>query len=289
MMVTFLFHTPLMAAPLKVVTSFSILADMTKEVGGEWIDVKPIVGPNQDTHVYEPRPSDLKNVAQADLIIINGLGFEGWIERLTQSSGYQKEVAVATQGLQPHRMNHDGQEVPDPHAWHSPQNALIYVENISNALQKVIPEHAADIQKRATSYQEKIKVLDQEMKDTFSIIPIEKRKVITAHDGFGYLGQDYDITFLAPLGISTDSEPSAHQLAVLIKQIHHEGIKAIFIENISNPRLLEQMASEAGVSLQGVLYSDALSAPGTEADTYLKMMHHNIGVLKKAFTVNLSQ
>lgn len=274
------------AEPLKVVASFSILADMTQEIGGDLVKVTPIVGANQDTHVYEPRPSDLKNIAGADLVIINGLGFEGWMNRLIDSAGYKGKVIVATQGLNPKRMNHEGKEILDPHAWHSPQNAHIYVDNISKALISALPDHKSEIEARTKDYQEKISSLDQEMNEAFKNIPLEKRKVITAHDGFGYLGQAYHITFLAPMGISTDSEPSAHQLAVLIKQINEEGIKAVFIENIANPKVLEQMVSEAGVSVQGTLYSDALSAPGTEADTYLKMMHHNIGVLTKAFEAN---
>jgi len=283
---SFLIYFSAQAEPLKVVTSFSILADMTNEIGGDLVNATPIVGPNQDSHVYEPRPSDLKNVAGADLVIVNGLGFEGWIDRLIESAGYQGQVIVATDGLNPKRMNHEGKEIVDPHAWHSPQNAHVYVSNISKSLIAALPDHKDVIVARTKAYQEKITELDQEMHEAFKNIPLEKRKVITAHDGFGYLGQAYDITFLAPMGISTDSEPSAHQLAVLIKQISEEDIKAVFIENIANPKILEQMVSEAGVSLQGVLYSDALSAPGTEADTYLKMMHHNIGVLTKAFAAN---
>ncbi len=282
----FFMNLNLVAAPLRVVTSFSILADMTHEVGGELVEVTPIVGPNQDTHVYEPRPSDLKNVVNADLVIVNGLGFEGWMDRLIESSGYKGSLIVATAGLQPHRMNHEGEETSDPHAWHSPQKALVYVDNISKALIAALPESRKEIEARTKAYQKKISALDQEMQTAFKDIPLEKRKVITAHDGFGYLGEAYNITFLAPLGLSTDSEPSAHQLAVLIKQIHNEGIKAVFIENIANPKILQQMASETGISLQGILYSDALSAPGTEADTYLTMMHHNIGVLTKAFEAN---
>lgn len=283
---SFLSYFSVHAEPLKVVTSFSILADMTREIGGDLVEATPIVGPNQDTHVYEPRPSDLKNVAGADLVLVNGLGFEGWINRVIESAGYKGKVIVATEGLKPKRMNHEGKEVSDPHAWHSPQNSQVYVENISKALIAALPEHKEAIEARTKAYQEKIKALDLEMNQAFKNIPLEKRKVITAHDGFGYLGQAYNITFLAPMGISTDSEPSAHQLAVLIKQINEEGIKAVFIENIANPKVLEQMVSEAGVSVQGTLYSDALSLPGTEADTYLKMMHHNIGVLTAAFKAN---
>lgn len=276
-----IFSNHSMAKPL-VVTTFSILKDMVREIGQDKVDVKSLVGPNQDPHVFEPRPQHAKELGEADLIVENGLGFEGWLDRLIEASGFHGKIVIATTGIHPlTRLSH-GKEVSDPHAWHSLQNAQVYVDNIVKGLSEMLPEDAAFFKGRGDAYKHKLQVLENNTLQDIAAIPVDRRKVITNHDAFGYLGREYAITFYSPLGISTDAEPSAKAVVALIHRIRKEGIQAIFAENISNPRLLEQITQETGKSIGGVLYSDALSALGTDADTYLKMMDSNLSSLVKA-------
>jgi len=282
------------ADPLPVVASFSILGDMVKTVGGDRVEVTTIVGANQDTHVYEPKPKDAKILSKARMVFINGLGFEGWMERLVEASGFKGQMVVAAQGVPSLTVvvddgivcKHEGgcnhKKGFDPHAWHSPDNALIYVDNIVTSLSTLDPQAAQDFQKRGDEYKKQISEVSTWARTELEKVPAPQRKVITAHDAFQYMGHAYGIQFLAPVGVSTDAEPSAKMIANLLKQIRTEGVKAVFIENIANPRVIQQISQEAGVKIFGVLYSDALSAEGGEADTYLKMMRHNITVLIKA-------
>ncbi|MBA3813775.1 MAG: zinc ABC transporter substrate-binding protein [Alphaproteobacteria bacterium] len=287
------FTTPSFAKPL-VVATFSILGDMVHEIGQDKIDVKTLVGPDQDSHVFEPRPQHAKELGRADLVVVNGLGFEGWLGRLIEASGFQGKILVATTGIDPLTCScHNpltcschGEGDPDPHAWHSLKNAQIYTDNIVNGLCALLPQDAPFFKARGEVYKQSLRALENETRQHLAHLPLEKRKVITGHKAFGYLGRDFHIVFYAPLGISTDSEPSAKGVAALIHQIRTEGIQAIFIENISNPRLMEQIASETHTHIGGVLYSDALSAPGTTADTYLKMMRFNLSSLLKAMEKN---
>lgn len=284
------------AEPFPVVVSFSILSDMVKTVGGDRVQVTTIVGPNQDTHVYEPKPKDAKLLSSARMVFINGLGFEGWMERLVEASGFKGQMVVAAQGVPPLIVHEDGKEICkheggcnhkkgfDPHAWHSPDNALIYVDNIVAALSELDPQSAPDFKKRGEDYKTQIREMSTWARTELESVPVPQRKVITAHDAFQYMGQAYGIKFLAPVGVSTDAEPSAKTIASLLKQIKSEGVRAVFIENVANPRVIQQISDEAGVKIFGVLYSDALSLEGGEADTYLKMMRHNITVLIKAMT-----
>ena len=269
-----------------VVSTFSILGDMVHEIGQDKIDVKNLVGADQDSHVFEPRPQNAKELGQADLVVVNGLGFEGWLDRLIEASGFQGKVLVATTGVSPLMYNDHGEQVSDPHAWHSLKNAHIYIDNIVKGLSELLPQDATFFEARGKTYKTALMKLEQEARLQLSSIPLQKRRVITGHTAFGYLGRDFDIIFSAPLGISTESEPSAKAVAVLIGQIRAEHIQAIFIENISNPRLMKQIAMETHTHIGGILYSDALSAPGTEADTFLKMMNHNLSSLIKAMEKN---
>jgi len=272
--------TPSFAKPL-VVASFSILGDMIHEIGQDKVDVKNLVGPNQDSHVFEPRPQNAKELAHADLVVVNGLGFEGWLDRLIEASGFQGEILVATSGIQPLVHTINGKKMVDPHAWHSLKNAKVYVDNIVKGLSDLLPEDASFFKSRGEAYKKSLSGLEKETYQKLKTVPLENRKVITNHDAFGYLGREFNITFYSPLGISTESEPSAKSVAALIRKIREEKIHAIFVENISNHRLLEQISSETGTHIGGVLYSDALSAPGTEADTYVKMMTFNLSSLVK--------
>lgn len=257
--------------PLRVVASFSILADIVRNVGGDAIELHTLVGPDADAHVFEPTPIDAKRLADADLVVVNGLGFEGWLERLVRASGYKGAVAVASAGISPRRLGREA----DPHAWQDLAHARRYALNVRDALTNARPAQASGFAQRAASYTERLAALDVELQQTFAAIPQAQRRVITGHDAFGYLGAAYGIQFLAPQGMSTDSQPTAAAVARLIDQIRKQGVRAVFVENISDPRLVERIAREGGAVVGGRLYSDALSAPGTEADTYLKLFRHN--------------
>jgi zinc/manganese transport system substrate-binding protein len=266
----------------RIVASFSILADMTKELAPAGVQVTALVGPDSDAHVYEPSPADGKRLAQADLVVINGLGFEGWIARMVKVSGYRGPVAVASDGLPSRRgEQHDA----DPHAWQDLTLARGYAANISAALARRWPDRRDEIAQRNTDYVARIDRLDARVRSWLDAIPRAQRRVITSHDAFGYFGAAYGVDFLAPQGWNTHSEPSAAAVARLIRQIRKDGVRALFIENISDPRLIERIAAEAGVRVGGTLYSDALSAPGTAADTYLKLFEHNAAALASALAI----
>ena len=277
---------------LPVVTSFSILADMVRQIGGELVEVSSLVGTNSDAHGFEPTPADAKKLAQAKLVVVNGLNFEGWMSRLIKSSGYKGEVIVASKGSKTiqlpspdkhskshgHGHGHDHGTV-DPHAWQSLENAKVYVRNISAGLIRAMPTHADMIQAREKAYLEEIDALNQKAQSAFSSIPPEQRRAITSHDAFGYLARAYGIQFFSPQGWSTSREASAADVARINRQIRDQKITALFVEKSSDGRLLEQIAKDTGVKIGGTLYSDALSAPGTEADTYLKMYANNVDTL----------
>jgi zinc/manganese transport system substrate-binding protein len=271
-----------LAAPVPVVASFSILGDMVKEVGGDRVAVTTIVGPNADTHVYEPKPQDAAVLGTAKAFFVNGLGFEGWFTRLVEATGFKGEVVTASDGVVTHTMDEDGKVITDPHAWQSLGNGLLYVKNIAAGLCKVDADGCATYEANAAAYSAQLAALDAEVKAAIAAVPEAQRKVITTHDAFGYFGQAYGVQFLAPEGISTESEASAADVAKLIEQVKHDGVKALFIENMSDPRLVEQIGRETGVKLGGALYADALSEPGEGAATYLDMFKHNIALLVPA-------
>lgn len=265
----------------RVVASFSILADMARELAPAGVEVSALVGPDSDAHVYEPSPADGRRLAQADLVLINGLGFEGWIERMVKVSGYRGPVAVASQGIQPRgRGPHD----TDPHAWQDLALGRRYAANISAAFAQRWPERRDEIERRSADYTARIDQLDAQVRGWIGAVPRAQRRVITSHDAFGYFGAAYGIDFLAPQGWTTHSEPSAAAVARLIRQIRQEGVRAVFIENISDPRLVERVAREGGVRVGGTLYSDALSRPGGPADSYLKLFQHNAPSLARALS-----
>lgn len=272
--------TPCLAKPL-VVATFSILGDMVHEIGQDKIEVKNLVGPNQDSHVFEPRPQNAKDLGQADMLVINGLGFEGWMDRLVEASGFHGTILVATNGITPLTYTHHGKTTSDPHAWHSLKNAQVYVDNIVKGLSELVPEEASFFKSQGETYKKAMENLEKEIHQHLASIPLDKRKVITNHSAFAYLGREFDIQFFSPLGISTESEPSAKSVVILIQKIKKEKVQAIFVENISNRRLLDQISNETGVQIGGTLYSDALSLPGTTGDTYLKMMAFNLSSLER--------
>ena len=342
--------------PTPVVATFSILGDMVERIGGEHVAVTTLVGPDGDTHVYQPTPADARAVSEAEILVVNGLQFEGWLDRLIAASDFDGMRVVATDGIEPiafdndhdddgshddhaeeaghddhhdhdeheeagHDDHHDHDEHEeaghddhdheahaeaghddhedeahaegddhdhhhhgafDPHGWQSLGNALAYVDNITAALAQADPANAADFHRNRAAYGAEIEALDAEIHEIVAGLPADRRTVVTSHDAFQYFGRDYGLTFLAPQGLSTESEASAQDVARLIERIRDEGISAVFVENITDGRLLEQIANETGASIGGTLYPGALSGPDGPAPTYLDMMRHNATTLAQA-------
>ena len=258
---------------LKVLATFSILGDFVIAVGGNRVDVTSLVGPNSDAHVYSPAPADARKVADAKVVVTNGLGFEGWMGRLVRASGTKAKVIETTSGIATRKLA-DGHA--DPHAWQSAEHGKIYVANIRDALVATDPPGRADYESNAAAYLAKLDALDRELKAAVASIPAERRRIISSHDAFGYLQQAYCIEFIAPQGLSTESEASARDVARIITQIKREKIPAVVLENISDPRLLERIAKETGARLGGKLYSDALTDRNGDAPSYIDMMRHNM-------------
>ena len=292
------FATAQAADKLPVVASFSILGDLVRVVGGPRVSVTTLVGANEDAHAFEPKPANAKAILQSRLLLINGLGFEPWAQKLASSAGYKGVTVVASTGVKPRTLSdekshaHQGHahstahEDADPHAWQNPENVVLYVRNIASALSQADPAGRALYQANSAAYVQELQTLDAWAKAQFAAIPVAKRKVITSHDAFGYFAAHYQIEFLAPQGVSTETEPSAKQVAQLIRQIQREKIKAVFIENMSNPKLLAQLSKDAGVSLGASLYADALSSAGQPGATYLQMMRHNVSQLAAGMALN---
>ena len=266
---------------LKVVTSFSILADITQQIAGDKLELRNLVGADADAHIYQPSAEDAKAVFAADLIIANGMGFEPWLARLIDSSEAPGTRIDASAGVLPLMLDEDGQQVADPHAWQNLANAEIYVQNIAKALVQADPNNAAHYNAGRDAYLTQIRSLLAEAKTGLGQLPPAQRTIITSHDAFAYLGQAYGLKFIAPQGLSTADEPSAAEVAALIRQIRADGVKAVFVENIRDPRLIEQIANEAGAKIGGTLYSDALANEGP-ARTYLGMYKYNLDTLLAA-------
>ena len=263
---------------LNIVASFSIPGDFVRNVGGDRVSVITLVGPEGDVHVYAPSPADARKIADAKLLVINGLGLEGWLPRLLQASGSKAPIITATEGIAPLKSGLDA----DPHAWQSVANAKIYVGNIRDALASVDPADTEVFSGQAQSYLDKLDALDREVREAIAKIPPSRRKVISTHDAFGYFASAYGIEFIAPVGVSTESEASARDIAAIIRQIKNEKIAAVFLENISDPRLIRRVAAETGARVGGTLYSDSLTGEKGDAPTYIDMVRHNIRALTSA-------
>ena len=271
---------------IPVVATFTVLADFAREIGGDRVDVSTIVGPNGDAHVYDPAPADSRRLAAAAVVIENGLGLEGWIARLTRASGTKARIVIASARVTPRRdgnsADQSGHSGVDPHAWQNVANAKLYAADIASALAEVDPAGRADYEARAKAYIEKLDALDREVRAAVEKIPANRRRIVTTHDAFGYFGQAYGLEFVAPAGVSTEAEISARDVARIIRQIREGKFPAVFLENVSDPRLMERIARESGAKVGGALYSDALSAPDGPAGTYIDMVRHNIRELTKA-------
>jgi zinc/manganese transport system substrate-binding protein len=263
---------------LNVVASFSILADFVKNVGGDKVNVTSLVGPNGDIHVYAPAPSDAKTVGDVKLLVINGLGLEGWLPRLVQSSGSEAAIVTASNGITPLERGSEA----DPHAWQAVANTKIYVANIRDALAAVDPADAPTFRANAGHYLADLDALDAEVRAAVATIPPERRKVISTHNAFGYFAAAYGIAFIAPSGVSTETEPSARDIAAIIRQIMAEKIPAVFLESISDDRLIRRIAAETGAKVGGTLYSDSLTGEKGPAPTYIDLVRHNIKALTSA-------
>ncbi|SFN70263.1 zinc/manganese transport system substrate-binding protein [Bradyrhizobium sp. Ghvi] len=274
-----LIAAPLHAAErLNVVASFSILGDFVRNVGGDRLNLTTLVGADGDVHVYTPAPGDAKRIAEAKLVIVNGLGLEGWLPRLVQSSGSKAQMVTASAGITPLKLG----SAADPHAWQSVPNAKVYVTDIANALAAAAPNDAEFFRTQSKAYLEKLDTLDREVREAVAKIPPERRKVISTHDAFGYFAAEYGIQFIAPLGVSTETEPSARDIASIIGQIRAQKIPAVFLENISDDRLIRRIAAETGAKVGGTLISDGLTGENGPAPTYIDMVRHNIKALTSA-------
>jgi zinc/manganese transport system substrate-binding protein len=265
---------------ISVVASFSILGDFIKDVGGDRVNVTTLVGPGSDVHVYTPAPADAKKIADARLVIVNGLGLEGWLPRLVQSSGGKAAIITATSGIAPRKLGSDA----DPHAWQSVVNAKIYVTNIRDALIVADPAGETSYRANADACLAELDALDREVREAIARIPEARRKVISTHDAFGYFADAYGIAFIAPQGVSTESEASARDIAAIITRIRTAKIPAVFLENIIDVRLIRRIAAETGAKIGGTLYSDSLTSENGDAPTYIDMVRHNIKVLTSALT-----
>ena len=287
--------------PIPVVATFSILGDMVKRIGGEHVAVTTLVGPDGDTHVYRPTPADARAVSEAKILVVNGLQFEGWLDRLIDASDFRGVRVVATDGIEPiafeegghddhaGHAGHAGHEghghdhgAFDPHAWQSVRNATVYAHNIAVALAKADPAKAGAFDRNRAAYLDRLEALDAEIDRIVAKLPAGRRTVVTSHDAFQYFGRRYGLTFIAPQGLSTESEASAKDVARLVRQIRAEGIRAVFVENITDSRLLTRIAEETGARIGGTLYPGALSGPDGPAPTYLDMMRHNAKTIAKA-------
>jgi zinc/manganese transport system substrate-binding protein len=283
---------------LSVVASFSILADMTRQIGGDRITLRAIAGPDQDEHVFQPKPSDAAALANAALVIRNGLGFEGWLDRMIRSSGFKARMVTTTEGITPrimeaHGHDHGGagrrhhhsvgpRQVPDPHAWQDLGLAQHYIRNITAGLVAADPGGEALYRRNAEAYGARLAALDQWVRAEIAKVPAARRKIVTSHDAFSYFGDAYGVRFLAPQGVSTEAEPSAAEVGRLIRQIKAESITALFMENMSNPATLQRIAQETGLRVRGRLYADALSAETGPAPTYEAMFRHNLSLMVPA-------
>ena len=275
--------------PIRAVATFSILGDMVSRIGGEHVAVTTLVGPDGDTHVYRPTPSAARAVSEAHVLVVNGLDFEGWLDRLIEASDFNGVRVVATAGIEPIAVKDAGGDThghghgaSDPHAWQSLRQAAIYVDNITLALAKADPENASTFHRNHTAYVAELQALDAEIRAMFAELPPSSRTIVTSHDAFQYFGRDYELTFIAPQGLSTASEASAKDVARLIELIRSQRIRAVFPENVADPRLLKRIADETGATIGGKLYPGALSDRDGPSPTYIDMMRHNARTLAQA-------
>jgi zinc/manganese transport system substrate-binding protein len=273
---------PACAETLEVVASFTVLADVVKQVGGDHVKVTSLVGSNGDPHEFEPSPADAKNLNAAKVTFVSGEGLEGWMDRLISASGYKGTPVTVSEGINTRTMEEDGNTVTDPHVWNSPVNVKVWVANIEKALADADPADAAAFKANAENYTKKLDGLNAYAHSKFDKVADDRRKVLTSHDAFGYFGREYNVSFLSPLGVSTETEASAAEVAKLIEQIKSEHVKTYFFENSNDPRLVNQVAKATGAEPGGELYVESLSDAKGPAPTYEKMFRYNVDQLAAA-------
>ncbi|KAA9386195.1 metal ABC transporter substrate-binding protein [Neorhizobium galegae] len=273
---------PAFADTLKVVASFTVLGDVVSQVGGKHVKVTNLVGPNGDPHEFEPSPADARNLKAAQVAFVSGEGLEGWMDRLITASGYKGKPVVVSQGVNTRTMDEDGKTVTDPHVWNSPVNVKVWVANIEKALSEADPADASAFKANAEAYLQKLDAMNAYAHSKFDAVPADRRKVLTSHDAFGYFGREYNVSFLAPLGLSTETEASAAGVAKLIEQIKAEGVKTYFLENSNDPRLVKQIAKATAAQPGGELYVESLSDAKGPAPTYEKMFRYNVDQIAAA-------
>jgi zinc/manganese transport system substrate-binding protein len=268
---------------IKAVATFSILGNLIAEVAGDKVALSVLVGPDMDAHAYQPRPTDARALADAQVLVSNGLGFEGWIDRLAKAAPFKGRSVVASAGVATipagATPGHSHAHGPDPHCWQDVQRARIYIANIAKGLADADPTNAAHYRERAEQVDRRLVELDAWVKAEIAKVPADKRRAITGHDSFRYFSSAYGVQFQSPRGYNTSSEPSARDVAMLIREARAQRIKALFVENMTNPGLVDQIAKESGAVVGPRLYSDALSGPDGPAPTYEKMMRHNVTAL----------
>ena len=273
------------ARPLRVVTTFSILDDMVKAVGGPYLSVTTLVGPDGDVHTYEPSPADARALVRADVVVSSGLGLETGFDRLYDASGSKATRFVASQGVHVRYVDKAGTREADPHCWQDVRDAMVMVRNIRDGLCAADPSAAANIKDRAAHYLKELQQTDAYIAKRAAEIPSPERKLVTSHDALGYFARRYDFQVIgqALSSLSTEAaEPSAREMADIIEEIRRAHVPAVFTENIHSPKLMDQIARDAHVKIVTSLYTDALGAPGTPGATYIGMMRYNIDTIAKA-------
>ena len=276
-------------APISVVVTFSILQDLVNEIVSPDIVVRTLVQSDADTHSYQMRPSDAQTVTKAQLLVSNGLGLETWLPRLLGATEFRGRHVVASDGIDPlHRaqwLSHAGAGT-DPHAWQDVSCVRQYVANIAAGVVAVDPANATIHHLRAKAFDQRLAALDDWIKSQIETVPVAKRQVLTGHDAFGYFARAYGVRFVASQGMSTESEPTARDIAAIISMVRRLHIKALFIENLTNPTLIRQIAEDADAVVGPPLYSDALSSRGGPAATYEAMMRYNVNALVAGMSRN---
>ncbi|WP_034991665.1 metal ABC transporter solute-binding protein, Zn/Mn family [Beijerinckia mobilis] len=265
-----------MAKTVQAVASFTVLADVVKQIGGDHVTVESLVPTNGDPHEFEPSPDNARSLKAASLVFISGEGLEGWFARLAKASGYKGEPVIVSEGIKTLAMEEGDHNVTDPHVWNSVANVIVWTDNIEKALAAADPEDAAAFHENASRYRQQLQALDADVRAKIAQVPQEQRKVLTSHEAFGYFARDYGVTFLAPTGFSTETEASAATVAKLIDQIRKEKVKVYFLENSNDPRLVRQIAKATGAVPGGMLYVESLSPPDGPAPTYLRMVRNNV-------------
>lgn len=270
------------ARTLRAVASFTVLADVVAHVGGTHVTVTSLVPPDGDPHEFEPSPDDARQLRQADIVFMSGEGLESWFGRLAHAASYHGRPVIVSSAIQAYTPPGAQQAETDPHVWNSVPNVVIWTNTIRNALIAADPEDADSFRASASAYVTQLQALDQDIRRQIDTIPTDRRRVLTSHDAFGYYGRAYGVTFMAPQGLSTETEASAGDVATLIRQIHQTGITTYFMENATDPRLVQQVARATGAQPGGELYAEALSPPGGPAPDYITMMRHNTELMVAA-------